>query len=94
MRVRWTRRALRALDGIAEYIAQDSPSAARRIVRRIQDAVADLDAHPWMGRAGRVAGTRELVVAGTPFLIPYRVREETLEILSVIHAARKWPDEF
>jgi addiction module RelE/StbE family toxin len=94
MRVEWTRRALGALDGIADYIAQDSPTAARRIVQRIRAAVADLESHPWIGRAGRVAGTRELVVADTPFIVPYRVRDETLEILTVMHAARKWPEDF
>ncbi len=94
MHVRWTRRALTALDGIAEYIAQDNPSAARRVVRRVQGAVADLGSHPAIGRSGRVAGTRELVVSGTPFIVPYRVREKTLEILAVIHTARQWPDEF
>lgn len=44
-----------------------------------------------MGRAGRVAGTRELVVADTPYIIPYRVRGDAVEILRVFHAARKWP---
>jgi addiction module RelE/StbE family toxin len=94
MRVRWTRRALAALDGIAEYIALDSPAASRRIVGRVQDAVATLNRHPAMGRPGRVAGTRELVIPGTPLIVPYRVRDGSLEILAVIHVARRWPDEF
>jgi plasmid stabilization system protein ParE len=46
-----------------------------------------------MGRAGRVTGTRELVVAGTPYIVPYRVRVEAVEILRVFHAARKWPEK-
>ena len=94
MRVRWTRRALSALDGIAAYIAEDNPAAARRIVARVETAVFQLAAHPSMGRAGRVGGTRELVVPGTPFIIPYRVRAESVEILTVLHAARRWPEEF
>lgn len=92
--VRWTRRALRALDGIAAYIAQDSPAQARRIVARVEDAVGQLASHPSMGRSGRVAGTRELVVSRTPFIVPYRVRGESVEILTVLHAARRWPEEF
>ncbi len=94
MRVRWTRRALRALVGIADDIAQGDPTAARRIIRRVEEAAAHLADHPSMGRAGRVAGTRELIVLGTPFIVPYRVREGVLEILTVLHAGRRWPEEF
>ena len=54
--------------------------------------VEQLVTHPALGRPGRVAGTRELVVIGTPYLIPYRIRDKSLEILRVFHAARKWPD--
>jgi addiction module RelE/StbE family toxin len=94
MRLRWTRRALRALDGIAGYIAEDSPVAAQRVVQRVEVAVHLLADHPNLGRVGRVAGTRELVVADTPFIVPYRVHEDCLEILTVLHAARRWPEEF
>jgi len=57
----------------------------------IQEAVARLAEYPAMGRSGRVPGTRELVVVGTPYIIPYRVRGDRVEILRVFHAARKWP---
>jgi toxin ParE1/3/4 len=93
MRVKWTRRALRALDEITEYIARDRPLAAQRMFERVQEAVISLAAHPDLGRQGRVPGTRELIVAGTPFIIPYRVREDDVEILSVLHAARRWPEQ-
>ena len=94
MRVRWTRRSIRALDEIAEYIARDRPLAAQRMFERIQEAVTNLRAHPDLGRPGRVPGTRELIVAGTPFIVPYRVRKDVIEILSILHAARRWPDQF
>jgi toxin ParE1/3/4 len=94
MRVRWTRRALRSLDALAEYIAQDRPLAAERMVERIRDTVDLLTTNPDLGRAGRVHGTRELIVGGTPFIVPYRLRENVLEILTIFHAARKWPDRF
>lgn len=94
MSVRWTRRALGALDGIATHIARDNPAAARRIVARVEDAVNQLALHPSMGRSGRVAGTRELIVSGTPFIVPYRVREGAVEVLTVLHTARRWPEEF
>ena len=94
MRVRWLRVALANLDAEAEYIAQDNPAAAARVVQKILRAVDLLKENPAMGRAGRVAGTRELVVAETPYVIPYRVRGDAVEILRVFHAARKWPEGF
>jgi len=94
VRVRWLRTALANLDAEAEYIAEDNPAAAGRVVLRILRAVDLLKKNSALGRAGRVAGTRELVVAGTPYIVPYRVRGEALEILRVFHAARKWPEKF
>lgn len=94
MRVRWLRRALINLDDEAEYIARDNPGAAARIVDRIATSVDRLATHPASGRPGRVPGTRELVVPGTPYIVPYRVRGDSVEILRVFHAARKWPDNF
>ena len=91
MRVRWLRTALANLEAEAAYIAEDDPAAAGRVVQRILRAVDLLKKNPAMGRAGRVAGTRELVVADTPYIIPYRVRGEAVEILRIFHAARKWP---
>jgi len=94
MHVKWTRRALRALDEVAEYIAQDRPQAALRMVERIEDAVSTLARFPELGRTGRVQGTRELVVAGTPYIVPYQIKGSVVEILTVLHAARRWPDRF
>jgi toxin ParE1/3/4 len=91
MPIRWLRAALRSLQQEAEYIAQDDPAAALRVVGRIGDAVHYLEDHASMGRAGRVPGTRELVVSGTPYIVPYRVHGQDVEILRVFHAARKWP---
>ncbi len=94
MRVRWLRRALSNLNEEAEYIARDNPDAAARIVQRIAASVDLLATHPASGRPGRVPGTRELVVTGSRYIVPYRVRDETVEILRVFHAARKWPEKF
>jgi addiction module RelE/StbE family toxin len=94
VRVRWLRRALRNLDDEAEYIARDDPEAATRLVERIATSVDRLASYPASGRPGRIAGTRELVIAGPAFVVPYRVRGETVEILRVFHGARKWPATF
>lgn len=94
MKVRWTTPALRDLEMIGDYIARDKPSAADKTVFRILGQTDALAAHPHIGRAGRVAGTRELVVAATPFIVPYRVRGDEIQILAVFHGARRWPESF
>ena len=94
MRLVWTAPALRELEAIGDYIARDNPQASTRIVTRILDRVDMLADHPETGRIGRIAGTRELVVTDTPFIVPYRIRGDQVEILSVFHGARRWPDSF
>lgn len=93
MQVRWLSRALRNLGEEADHIAQDDPAAAARMVVLIEDAVALLADHPGLGRPGRVPGTRELVVPGTPYLVPYRVRGQHVDILRVFHGRRRWPSQ-
>jgi len=94
VRVRWLRKALANLDAEAAYIARDNPAAAARVVMAIEEAVRNLTRFPALGRPGRVPGTRELVVPTTPYIIPYRVRNNAVEILRVFHASRKWPRKF
>jgi toxin ParE1/3/4 len=92
LRLRWTRRADRDLDEIAAYIGQDSPAAAARVVLELIDQTETLlSGHPALGRAGRVLGTRELVIGSLPYIVAYRVRDEAIEVLRVLHASRRWP---
>jgi toxin ParE1/3/4 len=94
LRLRWTKRAERDLDEIANYIGQDSPAAAARVILEVIDRVeASLTKRPAIGRAGRVLGTRELVMGELPYVVPYRVREQDIEILRVLHTSRRWPYE-
>ena len=93
MRLRWTRLAEGDLDDIAAYIGQDSPPAAARVVLELMDqAEALLTRHSAIGRPGRVLGTRELVIRDLPYVIPYRIRDNYVEILRVLHTSRRWPD--
>jgi toxin ParE1/3/4 len=94
VRVRYVPRARAQLRRIGRYIAQDSPTAAQQVVARITDAVDGLATFPTMGRPGRVIGTRELIVPGTPYVVAYRVRENAVEVLAVIHSAQQWPTSF
>ena len=91
MRVEWLRAAINNLDALAEYISRDNPVAAERTVAAIRSAVEDLERFPSLGRPGRISGTRELVVSGTPYIVPYRVRGDVVQLIRVFHAARKWP---
>lgn len=94
MKVRWTRLAVENLNFAYDYIAAENPPAARGIIARIESAVNVLRAHPEIGRSGRVEGTRELVISGTPFIVAYRGVKKRIEILAVIHGARRWPESF
>ncbi len=94
MRVRWLRKALRNLDEEATYIAADDPAAARLVVARVLDAVAMLAHQPGLGRAGRVPGTRELVVLKIRYVVPYRVRGDTVEVLRAFHSSRRLPERW
>lgn len=92
MKIVWTRLALQDLQHAWNYIAADKAEAADGVVESIGRAVESLSAYPSLGRPGRVKGTRELVAVGTPFVIPYRVKKDRIEILAVIHGSRRWPE--
>ena len=94
MRIRWTRPALRDLAEISDYIGQDSPGTAHRMLGDIRRQVGQLSSHPHLGRPGRSPDTRELVITSTPYVAPYRVTAGVIEILAVIHGARRWPSDF
>lgn len=91
MTIVWSPRAIEHLAHLRAYIAQDNPKAANRIGGTLLEAVERLAELPNLGRPGRVAGTRELVVPGTPYVIPYRLRGDRLEVIAVFHGRQKWP---
>ena len=93
MTIVWSPRAIEHLALLREYIARDNPNAANRIASALLEAVERLAELPNLGRPGRVAGTRELVVPGTPYIIPYRLRGDRLEVVAVFHARQKWPKQ-
>ena len=91
MKVIWFKRAILDLKSAKDYITQDNPLAAQQIVQRIKEKVSLLSDQPGIGRLGRVPDTRELLVDRTPFILPYRVRDNKIEILRVLHTSRRWP---
>jgi len=94
VKLRSTDGAVENLRSAHEYLEGENPQAACDVVDRIMSAVERLEQFPHMGRSGRVDGSRELVVTGTPFVVAYRVKSESVQILAVLHAARKWPKRF
>jgi addiction module RelE/StbE family toxin len=94
MKLRWTRIALQDLRHLHEYISEDNPLAASRMVTRIQDATQRLKKHPHMGRPGRVQGTREIVIVGSPYIVVYILGDSEIQIVAVIHSSMRWPDTF
>lgn len=94
MKLVWTEPARQDLREIFTYIAEENPHAARRLLDEIKERAVLLQDNPQIGRAGRVDGTRELVVAGTQYILPYRLKEQQIQILAVFHCARLWPDNF
>jgi toxin ParE1/3/4 len=94
MLIRWSTPATQQLAAAYEYSAADGEAAATEVANHIWDSVDIPARHPFAGRNGRVPGTRELVISGTPFLVAYRIEKNEVGILAVLHAAREWPQDF
>lgn len=91
MKLKWTRRALDQLTEAQNYIARDNPGAARQVAERIAEATYLLLTQPRMGRRGRVSGTLEWIVRRTPCFLVYKLENDELIILRVIHGKQFWP---
>ncbi len=95
MTILWSPAAIDDLASLRAYIAEDDPAATQRVVLHIIRNIEQLLAgQPHMARPGRVPGTRELVIPRTPYIVPYRVRNNRIQVLRVYHGARRWPDQF
>ncbi|WP_339026445.1 type II toxin-antitoxin system RelE/ParE family toxin [Bradyrhizobium symbiodeficiens] len=93
MKLVWSAFALSDREGIFTHIEAENPRAAITVDERIAAAARRLVEFPESGRPGRVAGTRELVIVGTPYVAAYTVTESSIRILRVLHGAQNWPDE-
>jgi plasmid stabilization system protein ParE len=87
VRVRWSRRALSDIAGIFAYIAVDGAEAASGMADRLLAAGEGLARFPQIGRPGRLAGRRELVV--DRHVLTYSVRRGEVHILAVEHGAQR-----
>jgi toxin ParE1/3/4 len=89
MRLRWTPEAADHLQEIYDSYQAKSPVAAQPVIASIQAGLAQLRQFPYTGRLGLRAETRELILTGVPYLIVYRIRYDTVEILGIRHGARQ-----
>ncbi len=91
--IEWTKQAVIQLEQARDYIAlSNSEDTADKIAFRIVRHVEQLDPFPMSGRTGRVAGTRELVIPNTPFIVAYTIDQHRLMVLAVYHGAQRWPE--
>jgi toxin ParE1/3/4 len=91
MQVVWLKPAVVDLHRVCKYIRQDNPAAAERTGTRIEAAVENLARFPEMGHRGEVSGTRELVISNLPYFVVYRLGDNAVQILRVLHDKQKWP---
>lgn len=94
MNLVWLDDAVDDLNSLFEYIGMENPPAAFAMLDLIERRTGQLADYPLLGKVGRVATTRELVIAGTPFIVVYRAQSNQVDILAVIHSAMRWPDTF
>jgi toxin ParE1/3/4 len=89
--LRWTDAAVADLERIADYLFEQTPQHAPRVVQAIYDAPAKLREFPGLGRPGRVSGTRELVLTALPYIVVYVHTGEVIHLARILHGAQKWP---
>jgi toxin ParE1/3/4 len=93
MRLRWTDSALHDFTNICDYIEKHSGSTiARRVALSIYRQIDLLQQFPESGRTGRKSDTRELVLTSLPYILIYRIQQDAVELLRILHAAQHWPE--
>ena len=93
MKIAWTYTATTNLESIRNYIHNENPTAAFKVVTKIFKNVEQLSEFPKSGKKGRVMGTRELVITDTPYIVSYHIQLDKIEIIQVFHNAMQWPEK-
>lgn len=91
MQLRWSEEAADDLERITNHLFEQTPPHAPEVVRTIYQAPATLLQFPHRGRLGRKEGTRELVLSPLPYIVVYRISDDAIHILRILHGAQKWP---
>ena len=91
MRISWTPAAAADLEHISSYLKERHPHYRQPTMRKLYEAIRSLKESPQRGRLGREDGTRELLFPPMPYIAVYRVKEQTIEVLRIYHAAQDRP---
>ncbi len=94
MRISWTTPALQDFAAAGEYLVERNPRVAARLEKLVMERINMLVDFPNIGRPGRVTGTRELVIDGTPYIVTYQVLSDSIAIVAFLHGRQQWPDAF
>jgi toxin ParE1/3/4 len=87
MKLAYTRGALRDLRSIRSYIAAENPAAAVSVIERITGVAALLEKSPYLGRPAH-RGARFLSISGLSYVVIYRIRGGTVEVIAIFHTSR------
>lgn len=91
MELRWSPEAAEDLANILRHVQRDNRDAAHKVVAAIFDSLKALPRSPYRGRAGKIDGTRELILAPLPYIAVYRVKSDAVEVVRIYHGAQNWP---
>jgi toxin ParE1/3/4 len=91
MRIRWTPPAAADLQSISDYLGEHHPQYRRPTLRKLYQKINTLKGAPYIGRLGRVEGTRELLFGPLPYIVVYRVTDHAIEVWRVYHTSQNWP---
>jgi plasmid stabilization system protein ParE len=88
MRIRWTPAVAADLQHISDHLRDHHPHYREATVRKVYASIQSLKEWPHRGRAGREEGTRELLFQPLPYVVVYRVKEQSIEVLRIYHGAQ------
>jgi toxin ParE1/3/4 len=91
MQVRWTKAASSDLENIANYLFDETPDNAPRLVRELYNAPNSLKNFPELGRIGKQEGTRELVHPSLPYVFVYQIKGQNVFVVRILHGSQEWP---
>ena len=91
MKLRWTPRAVADMEEIGDYLVAVSPQAWEHLLLRVERLTETILDFPLMGKAGLLPGTREFVLSGTPYILVFQLKDDSVVILSVRDGRMRLP---
>ena len=89
--LRWSRFSVADRLAIFDYLDERNPQAASANDLAIEKQIERLRVFPMLGKTGRIEGTRELMIKGTPYFVAYQLERSTVRILRILHTSQLWP---